>query len=56
MDDLYLKIDIVLNECSRTLNNIEKEEFNSLLGTTIFKVCFTFLFIKDVYSYTSLIN
>ncbi|XP_022181652.1 serendipity locus protein alpha [Myzus persicae] len=37
MDDLCLKIDIVLNECSRYLGNIEKKEFDDSFYKIIFK-------------------
>jgi len=38
MDDLCFKIDIVLNECSRYLCNIEKKEFDESFYKIIFKV------------------
>lgn len=39
MENLGFKIDVVLNECSELLNNIEKEESNkSLFYETLFKV------------------
>lgn len=38
MDDLYSKIDLVLNECSRSLSDIEKKDCSELFYKTIFKV------------------
>lgn len=38
MDDLCMKIDIVLNECSRSLCDIEKENCSELFYKTILKV------------------
>ncbi|XP_027850187.2 serendipity locus protein alpha [Aphis gossypii] len=37
MDDLCIKVDIVLNECSRYLYNIEKKEFHESSFKLIFK-------------------
>jgi len=38
MNDLYFKIEIVLNECFRYLCNIEKKEFDESFCKIIFKV------------------
>jgi len=42
MDDLCIKVDIVLNECSRYLYNIEKKEFHESSFKLIFKVSVAF--------------
>jgi len=38
MDNLCLKIDIVLNECSKSLYIIKKQKSNEKFDTTVFKV------------------
>lgn len=38
MDDLCFKIDTVLNQCSRSLRDIEKEDFNKSFCRKNFKV------------------
>jgi len=40
MDNLCFKIDIVINECSKSLYIIKKQELNEEFDTTIFKVSY----------------
>lgn len=43
MDDLYIKIDIVLKECSKSLNDIDKEDMPKIFYSTVFTVsCMVF--------------
>lgn len=60
MDDLCLKIEIVLNECNKSLYSIERSESDELpYFKTIFEVSLIFvstLPIKPTFGYQSIYN